>query len=431
MQNTSRHRPGAIVFILLLLLIDILGIGLIIPVLPELVKELLDADPDNASAEKISSLAGRYVGWIGAVYAIMQFFFSPILGGLSDRFGRRPVLLLSMLGLGIDFIVVGLAPSLSWLFVARAISGVMGASLTTGNAYIADISDEENRARNFGLVGVMFGIGFTLGPTIGGLLGAISLRLPFFVAAGLALANFTYGYFRLPESLPPEKRSKVELWKLNPVASIGSLGAYPLVAALAVVFVLKSFAQRGLENVWVLYTAYKFEWSSLANGLALGMVGIMAIVVQGGLVKPVIKRFGPRKTIVAATLISATAFAGYGLANQTWMIPWIIVFGSLGGLAGPAIQSLVTSTVDESNQGRVQGAITSLTSITAIAAPLFFNSFLFSFFVSEDAPIPLPGAPLLVGSLLQLMAAVIAFVIFLKRRDRPTPAMNDLPESAS
>ena len=413
MQNTSRHRPGAIVFILLLLLIDILGIGLIIPVLPDLVKEMLGADLEGASAEQISSRAGQYVGWITAIYAVMQFLFSPILGGLSDRFGRRPILLISMFGLGIDFIVIALAPSLTWLFVARAISGVMGASLTTGNAYIADISDEENRARNFGLVGVMFGIGFTLGPTIGGLLGAVSLRLPFFVAAGLSLANFVYGYFQLPESLPPEKRSKIELWKLNPVASIGSLRVYPLVASLAVVFVLKAFAQRGLENVWVLYTGYKFGWSALANGLALGMVGIMAIIVQGGLVKPVITRFGPRRTIVLATLISATAFAGYGLATQTWMIPWIIVFGSLGGLAGPAIQSLVTSTVDESNQGRVQGAITSLTSITAIAAPLFFNSFLFSYFVSEDAPTRLPGAPLLVGSLLQLIAAVIAFAIFL------------------
>ncbi|TWU46201.1 Tetracycline resistance protein, class C [Rubripirellula tenax] len=440
---SSGPRQAAMAFILLTLFIDILGIGIVIPVLPELVRELVGEDPVSAtmivdaasidvssidvavtdavaaSETKSFSRAGRYVGVIGATYALMQFLFAPIIGALSDRFGRRPVLLCSMFGLGIDFLIQGFATNIAWLFAGRVLAGIMGASLTTGNAYIADVSTDDNRARNFGLVGVMFGLGFTIGPALGGLLGGISLRLPFFVAAGLALVNWLYGYFVVPESLGVDKRTAFTLRGANPLDSLRRLADYPLVAALAAVFVCKSLAQRGLENVWVLYTGFKFDWDAGVNGLALGLVGVMAIIVQGGMVRPTIKRFGERGAVVGGTIISAIAFAGYGLASEGWMIPMIIVFGAFGGVAGPAIQSLVTGSVSETEQGRIQGALTSLTSLTNIIAPLFFNTLLFSYFISDQAPFVLPGAPLLVGSALLTASIFIAINVF---RRFPKPA---------
>ena len=402
-RGEKPKREAAIAFILLTIFIDILGIGIIIPVLPELVQQLIDGSESEASL---------YVGIIGAMYALMQFLFAPILGALSDHYGRRPILLASLFGLGIDFIIQGFAPSIIWLFAGRLIAGILGASITTANAYIADVSNDDTRARNFGFIGMMFGLGFTIGPALGGWLGSYSLRLPFFVAAGLALLNWLYGYFILPESLSEENRSPFQLSSGNPLGTVRQLRAYPFVIGLAIVFVTKSLAQRGLENVWVLYTGYRFDWDAAANGKALGLVGIMAIVVQGGLVRPFVKRFGERTAVLVGTTISAIAFALYGLAEEAWIIPCVIVFGSLGGLAGPAIQSLVTSTVDESDQGKVQGALTSLVSLTSIIAPLFFTAGLFRFFTSELTPQKVPGAPLLVGSILLLISLVIAWQVF-------------------
>lgn len=409
-QVAGGGRKAAISFILLTIFIDILGIGIIIPVLPSLVKELLPVA--GLTEAEATSNASFYYGLIAASYAFMQFVFAPIVGALSDRFGRRPVILASLFGLGIDFLIQARATSILWLFVGRVLAGIMGASFTTANAYIADVSDDDTRTRNFGFVGMMFGLGFTIGPALGGLLGAYDLRAPFYVAAGLALVNWLYGFFVLPESLPPENRSSFTLANVNPLSSVKRLGAYPLVAGIAIVFVLKAFAQRGLENVWVLSTSYRFDWDELANGKALGMVGIMAIIVQGGMVRPVVKRFGERRAILIATFLSVIAFLCYGLATQGWMIYVIIVFGSLGGIAGPAIQSLVTSTVDETEQGKIQGALTSLISVTNIVAPLFFTTFLFNFFTGPTAPMQLPGAPFLVGSLMLAIAMVIAVKVF-------------------
>ncbi len=400
-----KERKAAIAFILLTLFIDILGIGIVIPVLPELIQELIQGDQTQASF---------YVGVIGAMYALMQFLFAPILGALSDRFGRRPILLASLFGLGIDFLIQGFATNIWWLFVGRLLAGVMGASITTANAYIADVSTDANRARNFGFVGMMFGLGFTIGPALGGYLGSFDLRWPFFAAAALALVNWLYGYFVLPESLPKESRSEFKLSNANPFGTLRQLRAYPLVVGLTIVFLCKSLAQRGLENVWVLYTSARFDWDASANGKALGLVGITAIIVQGGLVRPFIKRFGERQAVLFSTAISAIAFAGYGLANQAWMIPGIIVFGSLGGLAGPAIQSMITGSVRESDQGKVQGALTSLVSLTNIIAPLFFTAGLFRFFTSEVAPVKVPGAPFLAGAVLILISLVIAIQVFIK-----------------
>jgi len=446
-QSPGKVRKAAIAFILVTLFIDILGIGIIVPVLPELVKQLVDVDPTGLVAETVQgdvsavggavgsaeqlvtepldskenfARAGRYVGVIAATYALMQFLFAPIMGALSDRFGRRPVILVSLFGLGIDFLIQGFAPSIWWLFVGRVLAGIMGANFTTANAYIADVSTDKTRARNFGFVGMMFGLGFTIGPALGGFLGAYSLRLPFFVAAGLALVNWMYGYFVLPESLPADKRSPFSLRNANPFGTLRRLRVYPMVAGLAAVFACKSLAQRGLENVWVLYTGYRYEWDASMNGWALGLVGIMAVIVQGGLVRPTVRRLGERRTVVIGTLVGAFSFLGYALASQGWMIPGIIVLGAFSGVSGPAIQSLVTSRVDETEQGTIQGALTSLASLTNIIAPVLFNTLLFSFFISDDAPFNLPGAPFFVGFVLLLVSVAIAIRVF-----RMFPATSD------
>lgn len=405
MSKIGQPRKAAIAFVLITLFIDILGLGIIIPVLPELVKRFAGGD---------TALAGRYVGIIGATYALMQFVFAPILGALSDRFGRRPVLLASLFGLGVDFVIQGLAPNIAWLFVGRLFAGVMGASFTTANAYIADISTPDTRARNFGFAGMMFGLGFIVGPALGGLLGGVNLRLPFFVSAALALINWLYGYFVLPESLDERHRSSFTLAKANPLGTVGRLRRYPIVAGLALAFVCSSLAQRGLENVWVLYTGYRYGWDELTNGLTLGLVGLTAAIVQGGMVRPVIGRLGERRTAMLGISVSSIAFLGYGLATQGWMIPCVIVFGSIGGLTGPSIQSIVVGAVLPSDQGKVQGALTSLMSLTNVAAPLLFTAGLFSYFTSEGAPFELPGAPLLVGSVLFLLALVIVIRVFQK-----------------
>ena len=418
-------RQAAIVFILFTVFIDILAIGVVVPVLPELVKELLvkespeliaaemAADPEIDSFKTATYVvATRYAGVIAASYALMQFLFAPIMGTLSDRFGRRPIILISLLGLGVDFIIQGLASNIGWLFVGRVLAGIMGANFTTAIAYIADVSTEDTRARNFGFMGMMFGLGFTIGPSLGGLLGAYHLRAPFFLAASLALINWLYGYFILPESLPKENRNPFTLRNANPLSSLIRLRAYPLVAGLALVFMCKSLTQRGLENVWVLYTGYRYQWDEITNGIALGLVGICAIIVQGGLVRPVVKRFGERKTVIFGCIVGTLGFLGYALASEGWMVYVVITTTSLGGLAGPAIQSLVTSTVDENEQGKIQGSLTSLTSLTNIIAPLFFNSLLFSFFISDASPIHLPGAPFFVASVILVIATVIAYFVF-------------------
>ena len=383
------------IFILITVFIDVLGIGIIIPILPELIKEFSGGS---------TALAGRWFGILAAAYAVTQFLCAPLLGALSDRVGRRPVILISLFGLGIDYLIMGFAPSLGWLFVGRLIAGVMGASITTANAYIADVSNPDNRARNFGLIGVSFGLGFIFGPALGGVLGGMDLRLPFFVSAGLALVNWLYGFFVLPESLPPEKRDSFSWRRANPVGTLHVLGSYPLVAGLTAAFVFVILAQRGLETVWVLYTGHKFGWDAQANGLSLALVGIMAAIVQGGLVQPVVRRLGERRTVLYGLIVAVITFLGYGLASAGWMLLAFIVFGSISGVAGPAIQSLVAGAVPPEDQGKVQGGIQSLMSLTGILAPLLFTAGLFSYFTSSSAPIELPGAPFLLGAVMYALA---------------------------
>ena len=397
-------------FILVTLFIDILGIGIIVPILPVLIREFLGGNNAQAAV---------YYGVIISTYATMQFLCAPVLGALSDRYGRRPVILVSLFGLGIDYLIQGWAPSIGWLFLGRIIAGIMGASITTANAYIADVSTPQTRAQNFGFVGAAFGLGFIFGPVLGGLLGAISLRLPFFVAAGLALVNWLYGFFVLPESLAPEHRSTVSWRKMNPLASLRRLGTYPLVAGLAVAFLFATMAQRGLENVWILYTGFRYGWDLLTNGLTLGLVGVMAVLVQGLLIKPIVARIGERRSITLGLTVSTLAFLAYGLASQGWMVPVVIVFGALAGVALPTIQGLVAGTVLPSEQGKIHAAFTSLTSLTAIFSPLIFTAGLFSFFTSAAAPVILPGAPFFLGSLLFLVS--LGLLVRLFRRLPATP----------
>lgn len=391
------------IFILITVFIDVLGIGIVIPILPELVRSFVG----GSAAE-----AGRWYGIIAATYATTQFVFAPILGSLSDRFGRRPIILLSLFGLGIDYLIQGLAPTIWWLFLGRLLAGVMGASFTTANAYIADVSGPEDRARNFGLMGVAFGLGFIFGPALGGILGEIDLRLPFFGSAALALVNWLYGFFVLPESLSPENRGDISWKKANPVGGLAVLRMYPLVAGLAVSFVFVGLAQRGLETTWVLYTTYRFGWDEGTNGLSLALVGAMAVVVQGGLVRPIVRRFGERRSILFGLGLATFTFLGYGLATEGWMMFGIIIIGALAGVAGPAIQGLIAGTVEARDQGKVQGAITSLRSLTSIFAPLIFASGVFSYFTSPEAPMELPGAPFLLGSGLWAVAFIVVLKVF-------------------
>ncbi|MEZ4647446.1 MAG: TCR/Tet family MFS transporter [Candidatus Eisenbacteria bacterium] len=392
------NRRASMAFILVTLFLDILGIGIVIPVLPHLVTDMLGGN---------ESLAASYYGAIAGSYALMQFLFAPVLGALSDRFGRRPVLLISLFGFGVNYLLTAVAPNVYWLFLARIVSGIMGASFTTVNAYIADISTPENRAQNFGLVGAAFGLGFIFGPALGGVLGNIGPRVPFYVSAGVVLLNWLYGLFVLPESLPKDHRRKFTLREGNPLGGLLRLKRFPSVQELAMAFVFVALAQRGLETVWVLYTQHRYGWNELQNGMSLALVGIMAAIVQGGLIRRVVPKWGEKRSVRIGLLVSALAFIAYGLAPTGASVIPIIVVGAIGGIAGPTIQGLVTGAVDPSQQGAVQGALTSLTSLSAILAPLLSTQ-LFRYFTSETAPLQLPGAPFFLGSAFMMGALFIA-----------------------
>lgn len=398
-----RNRQAGMLFIFINLVLDITGIGLIIPILPELVRTLVGGG---------ASEAARYYGALVASYALMQFIFAPVLGALSDRVGRRPVLLISIFGSGVAYVVLALAPSIVWLFIGRIIAGIMGASLTTANAYIADVSTPENRAQNFGLVGAAFGLGFIIGPAFGGVLGAIAPRLPFWVAAALNLINCLYGVVVLPESLKPEHRSRFSWRRANPVGSFSYLRRYPIVAGLALAYLFLSLSLQGLQTVWVLFTSYRFNWDQLTIGLTLAYVGLMAAVVQGGLIRLIIPRLGERRAIILGLSFSVASFAAYSVIWQGWMMLLVVTLGAMGGITAPALQGLVSGTVAPSDQGKVQGALTAILSLCAIVSPLIFTSGLFAYFTSPRAPVNLPGAPFMLGTLLNAVALVLVVRLF-------------------
>ncbi|MCC6949819.1 MAG: TCR/Tet family MFS transporter [Phycisphaerales bacterium] len=412
-------RGPAVGFIFVTLLLDVLGFGLLIPVAPKLVEQLQGGTESE----------GAHAYWLLTVtYAAMQFVFAPVLGALSDVVGRRPVLLCSLLGSGLDYFAMALSPSLSWLFVTRAINGISGASMTAASAYIADVTPPEKRAGAFGMIGAAFGLGFVLGPLLGGWLGQKNIHLPFYVAGVVTLLNWLYGLLVVPESLPRERRSAFSLARVNPVATIPTLARYPLVAKLSVALTLVNIAQFGLHVTWVLAMSHRFGWTTFQVGLSLFIVGIGAAVVQGGLARKIVPVVGERRSLLVSLMLAVAAFTGYGLATQGWMIYAIVAVASLGGIGMPAAQSLITRAVKPEEQGAVQGALSSLQSGAQIVGPAICGS-AFAYFISERAPFKLAGAPFFIGAALTLAGLGVAALAL--RGHRPGGAVAGPAEPAA
>jgi DHA1 family tetracycline resistance protein-like MFS transporter len=395
MANSA--RPAAVGFIFVTLLLDIIGLGIIIPVIPQLIQELTGADVSEAS---------RYGGWLLFAYAFFQFLFAPLVGALSDRYGRRPVLLLSLLGFGLDYLVLAFAPTLAWLFVARVVSGIFGASFTTGFAYIADVSPPEKRAQNFGLVGAAFGLGFIIGPVTGGILGELGPRVPFFVAAGLTLLNMAYGYFVLPESLPADRRRPFEWKRANPLGTLLALRRYPQVIGLISSLVFVYIASHAVQGTWAYFTIEKFNWSPKDIGLSLGAVGILSAFVQGFLIRKAIPALGAWRTLIVGMVCNVVGLILFALVQQQWMLYAFLVPYAFGGLAGPALQGLLSNGVPENEQGELQGAMSSMMSATSIVGPPLMTT-IFATFTEAGAPIYFPGAPFVAGAILSATSLVL------------------------
>ena len=405
-------RGGAVIFIFVTILLDMLALGLIIPILPKLVESFVANDTADAA---------RIFGLFGTAWALMQFFFSPVLGALSDRFGRRPVVLLSNFGLGLDYVLMALAPSLLWLFIGRVISGITSASVSTAFAYITDVTAPERRAAVFGKIGVAFGAGFILGPAIGGLLGDIDPRLPFWVAAGLSFANTLYGFFILPESLPRERRSPLRWKSANPIGALHLLRSNRVLAGLSVVNFVAQTAHVVLPSTYVLYATYRYGWNTTTVGLTLAMVGVCTMVVQGVAIGPIVRRFGERRALMLGLACGATGFLIFGLA-PTGPLSWLgIPVMALWGVSGAAIQALMTQLVAPDQQGRLQGATTSVQSVSQMVGPFLFT-LTFAYFIGAQAPLKLPGAPFLLASALLLLALVIAVPTLAGKRGNVTAA---------
>src|SRR5438093_1882649 len=407
-------RKPAIGFVFITLALDILGIGLIIPILPKLV---VSFEGGNVAA------ASHTVGLLAALYSLMQFLCAPLLGSLSDRFGRRPVILASLLGSGLDYFLLAFAPNLAWFFAGRIIAGITGANFAAATAYIADISPPEKRAANFGIIGAAFGAGFILGPALGGLLGDVGLRVPFLVAGGLTLLNCLYGWLVLPESLARENRRAVSWARSNPAGSLLDLRRYPMVFGLTGTYFLIYLAHQVLPSTWVLYTDYRYHWTVGQTGLSLAIVGLTAAIVQGGLTRVIVRRIGEQKAATFGLAIAALSYAGYGVATEGWMIYAILAVGSLGGVTGPSVQGLISRGVGANEQGGVQGSLTSLASVAGIIGPPIATG-LFGHFIGDATAIPLPGAAFFFSSALTMTALLLALRSF--REQQPGAASSPL-----
>ena len=392
-----KNRKAAVGFIFVTLLLDVIGLGIIIPVIPSLIQEL--------TGEGLSE-ASRYGGWLIASYAIIQFLCAPIVGSLSDKYGRRPILLLSLLGFGMDYLVLAFARSISWLFLARIIAGFFGASFTTGAAYIADVSSPEKKSQNFGLLGVAFGLGFIVGPVMGGVLGEIGPRIPFFTAAFLSFFNLIYGYFILPESLEKKNRREFKWSQANPLGSLNTLKKYPSVLGLVGALTFIYLASYAVQGTWTYFSMEKFNWSESVVGYSLGFVGIMSALVQGVLIRVIIPKIGEYNTMIVGIILNILGSILFSIATEGWMLFCFIVPYSLGGLAGPAIQGILSNQIPENEQGQLQGALTSMMSATGIFGPLLMTS-IFSYFTSNNSPIYFPGAPFIAGAILVSVCLLI------------------------
>ena len=407
MLTRLQNRQAGLAFIFVTLFLDVLGLGIIIPILPQLVTQFVGGDVSAAST---------YFGWLISLYALMQFLFAPFFGSLSDRFGRRPVILAALFGAGIDQLVLAFAPNLGWLFFGRIVAGITGASIIPANAYIADVTPPEKRAQSFGLVGAAFGLGFIVGPALGGILGSFGPRVPFFVAAAITLLNWLYGFFVLPESLKPEYRRPVSWSRANPLASVTSLARYPVVFGLTGTIIALSLAQQALQSTWVLYTSYRYAWTSLQNGLSLALVGVVAAVVEGGLIRTLIPRLGERRAVMIGLGISIVTYLLYGLASQGWMMYAIILIDGLGAISVPATQGLMSRQVGPSEQGSLQGSLTSLISLCGIVGPLV-STWLFGHFTGAHAIVEVPGIAFFLGAVLNIVALALAVRSFARLRD--------------
>lgn len=391
-------RPAALRFIFVTVVLDVVAMGIIIPVLPHLLEDFLRGDTARAAV---------YYGAFGTVWALMQFVCSPIIGMLSDRFGRRRVLLLSNFGLGLDYLVMALAPTIGWLFAGRVVSGITGASWTTAGAYVADVTPREQRAAGFGMLGAAFGLGFVLGPALGGILGEVDIRLPFWAAGAMTLANACWGIFVLPESLPAEGRRPFDWRRANPVGSLTLLRSHPELTGLAVVHFIYFMAHNVMPSVFVLYAAYQFGWGERAVGLTLALVGVATMIVQGALVRRIVPRLGERRALLAGLAFGAVSFAIWGIAPTGAVGLIAIPFGALMGLYGPSAQGLMSHRVEPNEQGQLQGAMSSIMGITGMLAPPLFTQ-VFARFIRPGAG-HLPGAPLVLSAALSLVAMAIAW----------------------
>jgi len=393
-------RQASLAFILITVFVDVTGWGLIIPVMPDLIAGMKHIPVNLASA---------YGSWLLFAYAVMQFLCAPLLGNLSDKYGRRPVLLFSLFGFAVDYLFLALAPSYGWFFVGRSIAGITGASITTASAYIADISTPENRARNFGMIGAAFGLGFIIGPAIGGLLSGFGIRAPFYAAAILCLLNFLYGYFILPESLGKEHRRPFKWKRANPLGTLLQLKKYPAIAGLMLSLFFVYLAAHAIQSNWSYFTEFRFNWSHKMIGYSLALAGLLVASVQAGLIRIVNPKLGNEKSVYLGLMLYSLGLFLFAFASQSWMMFAFLAPYCLGGIAGPAIQAIMTGNVPRNEQGELQGALTSMMSITTIIGPLIMNN-LFTWFTKQSAAIYFPGAPFFLGGLLILFSAYLAYL---------------------
>lgn len=405
MQKTN--TKAAMGFIFLTLLIDVMGWGLIIPVMANLIAELKEI-PVN--------VASTYGAALLSAFAVTQFLFAPVIGNLSDRFGRRPVLLSSLLGFGIDYIILALAPAYGWLFIGRVIAGITGASFTTATAYIADIStNETDRAKNFGLIGAAFGLGFVLGPALGGMLATLGIRAPFYAASALCLLNCIYGYFFLPESLSAENRRPFEWKRANPFGSLKFLTRHPEIGGLALGFFLIYLGSQSVQGNWNFFTIYRFGWSEKMVGISLAIVGVLVGGVQAGLTRVVNPKIGNEKSIYLGLSFYTLGLILFAVATQSWMMFAFLIPYCLGGICGPSLQSVISGHVPPNQQGELQGALTSLMSLTTIIGPPLM-SFTFSYFTTDKAPFYFPGMHFLIGAVCMFLSIIIIYKVLSKEK---------------
>ncbi|MDX1928271.1 MAG: TCR/Tet family MFS transporter [Pirellulaceae bacterium] len=400
-EIAPKRRQAAVIFIFITVLLDVLSLSVTIPVLPQLVKNFAGGNFESAS---------QYHGWFVTVWAMMQFICSPIMGALSDRFGRRPVILLSCLGLGLDYILMALAPSLTWLFIGRVLSGITAASFSTAGAYIADVTPPDKRAASYGMLGAAFGLGFVIGPAMGGVLGEYNLRLPFWVAAFLTLLNVAYGMFVLPESLSKENRTAFSWRRANPLGSLKLLRSHPELLGLASIMLLYQLSHQVFQTVFVFYTTYRYSWSEKTTGLTLMVVGLMSVLMQGGIVRRTAPKLGERRMLIIALTFGALGYLIYAFAPNGWIFWLGIPVFSLVSYFSAAIQGLMTRRVSASEQGQLQGANSSIMGIAGMIGPWIFAN-IFSFAIHDGAAVKIPGLPFIFAASLHFVALAVAMVI--------------------